>query len=230
MYHRLLANLLGGSIMQQPPNQGTPQPQWQPLPPQQQYSQYPPQPQYYQQPPQLQYQPPSQPPAPKARPPKKSFLWVWIVAALIIGIAIGYAAHVPGAQSTSPTTSVATVQATSQPTQAPTHAAITPTPTHALKWTTFQTFNGSGSKHTATFTAPADWKILWTCNPTSFAIPYNVIIEVDNASDGSTLDLLVNTTCKAGNTSDSSEEHQGGSVFLNVTSEGDWTIQVQELK
>jgi hypothetical protein len=227
MYHRLLVNLFGGSIMQQPPNQRPSQPQWQPLPPQQQYSQYPPQPEQYQQPPQLQQ--PQMQPSPKVRPPKKQSPWAWLIGGLLVGTIFGYAIHVPGASSPTPSTTSTTpvTQATSQ---APTQAAVTPTPTHAPKWTTFQTFNGSGSKHTATFTAPADWKILWTCNPTSFAIPYNVIIEVDNASDGSTLDLPVNTTCKAGNTSDSSEEHQGGSVFLNVTSEGDWTIQVQELK
>ena len=192
---------------QPPSNQGTPQPE------------------QYQQPPQfqqLQMQPP-----PKARPPKKQPPWAWLIGGILVGTIFGYAIHVPGASSFAPATSTTPVaQATSQPT----HAAVTPTPTHTPKWTTVQTFNGSGSKHTATFTAPADWKILWTCNPASFAIPYNVIIEVDNASDGSTLDLPVNTTCKAGNTSDSSEEHQGGSVFLNVTSEGDWTIQVQELK
>lgn len=166
-----------------------------------------------------QYQ--EQPPAPKKRGRSK-FVAIGcgglLALAIIIGIAVaaGSGSGSPQAASSTPTT-----QATQAATQAP---------TKALKWATVQTFSGSGSKHTATFTAPDDWRIVWKCDPASFSPSYNVIIEVDNASDGSMLDLPVNTLCKAGNTTDSSEEHQGGQVYLNVTSEGDWTIQVQELK
>lgn len=42
--------------------------------------------------------------------------------------------------------------------------------------------------------------------------------------------LAVNTICQAGNTSDMTEEHSGGQVYLNVNSEGYWQLQVQELK
>lgn len=165
------------------------------------------------------YYQPEQPPVPKRRWPK--FAAIGCGALVVLFALIGIIVAVSGGGSSSNTaTSGAT--ATTQPTQAP---------TKALKWATVQTFSGSGSKHTATFTAPDDWKIVWKCDPASFQnIAYNVIIEVDNAADGSMLDMPVNTTCKAGNTTDSSEEHQGGSVFLNVTSEGDWSIQVQELK
>jgi hypothetical protein len=223
----------------QPPQgpfpQGSRYPQWQspsqPLTPQSQWQQQPDYaqpPTYYPPQPQNQ-QPPVKPPV-KARPPKKRSPLVWLISGLIVGVIIGYAVHVPSSQSTSPTTS-ATTQATNQPTQEATTAAVTPTPAHTPKWTTVQTFTGNGSKKTGIFTMPNDWKILWSCNPSSFyGGQYNVIVNVDN-SDGSYLDeATINTLCHAGNTSDQTEEHQGGQVYLDVTSEGSWTIQVQELK
>ena len=197
--------------------------------------------QYQQQP---YVQPPQQPPAPKKRGWPK-FVAIGcgslLALAIIIGIAVAASSGSGSPQASSSTpiagatqTEVATIataeaQLTASAYPPATQAPTTPTP--APKWTTTHTFTGNGSKHTATFTAPDDWKILWKCDPASFqGIAYNVIIEVDNAADGSMLNLPVNTTCKAGNTTDSSEEHQGGSVYLNVTSEGDWTIQVQELR
>src|SRR5258708_28588603 len=161
-----------------------------------------------------------QPPAPKKRGRGKFFaIGCGALAALVVFIAIIAIAASSGNNGTAPSkTANSATTPTTQATQAAGH------------WTTTHTFTGNGSKHTATFNAPSDWKIVWKCDPASFAVAYNVIIEVDNASDSSPLDLPVNTTCKAGNTTDSSEEHQGGSVYLNVTSEGDWTIQVQELK
>ena len=145
---------------------------------------------------------------------------LYLILALVTLLFVALLACGESSQATQSTATASTTQAT----QAPAKPTVPP------KWTTTHTFSGTGSKHTATFTAPDDWKILWKCDPASFDVPYNVIIEVDNASDSSPLDLPVNTTCKAGNTSDSSEEHQGGSVYLNVTSEGDWTITIQELQ
>ena len=111
-----------------------------------------------------------------------------------------------------------------------THAP-TPTATHVPQWTTIQTFQGNGNKKTSTFTVPDDWRIVWSCDPRSFDnIQYNVIIDVYNA-DGSDLDLgAVNTLCKSGNTTDNTEEHQGGSVYLDIQSEAAWKVQIQVLK
>jgi hypothetical protein len=109
-------------------------------------------------------------------------------------------------------------------------SSVTPTPTKQLKWTTTHTFTGNGIKKTGTFTAPDDWKILWKCNPSSFnGLNYNVIVTV-YGSDGTMQDIAINATCKPGNTSGETEEHQGGQVYLDVDSEADWTLQVQELK
>lgn len=55
-------------------------------------------------------------------------------------------------------------------------------------------------------------------------------LDVDN-SDGTPFDYgAINTICQSGNTSGSTEEHQSGQVYLDITSEAAWTILVQELK
>jgi len=147
---------------------------------------------------------------------------VLLVIILIIGIGVSETGHnLPAANSDTPT-----AQDTTAPTEQTTQA-----PTVALKWTTTQSFSGNGSKKTQIFTVPDDWKILWKCDPSSsFGGQYNVIVGV-TGSDGSSIDpAAINTICKAGNTGDSTEEHQGGQVYLDIESEGSWSIQVQELK
>jgi hypothetical protein len=115
------------------------------------------------------------------------------------------------------------------PTPAP--PTPTPVPTHAPKWVTTQTFSGNGNKKTGYFTVPNDWKLVWRCNPSSsYFGQYNVAVDV-TASDGTPVDLgAVNTICKTGYTGDSTDEHQGGQIYLDIQSEAAWTIQVQELK
>lgn len=141
----------------------------------------------------------------------------------------------PSTQSTTNTsaTTTNTSQAVQQPTQHAVATSIPPTPppTHALQWTTTQTFTGNGTKKTGYFTVPNDCKLVWKCDATSFyGSSYNVIVSV-TGSDGTPIDpTAVNTLCKTGNTGDSTDEHQGGQIYLDVTSEGSWTIQVQELK
>lgn len=135
-----------------------------------------------------------------------------------------------GSSPTTGQTGGSTTQATNTPSATNTPKP-TATPTHTPKWTTVQTFTGNGDKKTGTFTVPDDWKIVWSCDPNSFdGIQFNVIVDV-YGSDGTPIDPgAVNTICKSGNTGDSTEEHQGGDVYLDVQSEGAWTIQVQVLK
>ena len=194
----------------QPANEGGPQPPQQPYYPPQQYGQPP-----YQQP---MYQP--------TPPRKRSRVWLWIVlgvlAVLLLGCA-GIVALVTSAAKTG-TNTIATTIATTVPTTAAKTSA------GQKNWTTTHTFTGSGSKKTGIFSVPADWKINWTCKPSSFTgNQYNLVIFVYN-SDNTLADSGVNTICKAGNTSDSTEIHTSGQVYLNIISEGDWTIQVQESK
>ena len=108
--------------------------------------------------------------------------------------------------------------------------AATVQPTKPLHWATTHTFTGTGSKKTGTFTVGDDWRIAWSCNPSSFSgMDYNVVVFV-YAPGGSLVDSGVNSMCKKTSTHDVTEIHSGGQVYLDVTSEGDWTIQVQEMK
>lgn len=178
------------------------------------------------------YTPPPQVPMPQL---KKSRTWLWIVALFVVffvGVGFGHA----GASSsdTTATTTASTASSTDtttqqvQPTQAPTP---TSKPTQAPKWVTVQKFTGSGSKKTASFTVGDNWAIGWACAPNSSAIgSYNVIVDVYN-SDGTPADPgAINTICKPGNTSDQTQEHQGGNIYLDIQSEGDWSIVIQNLQ
>ena len=204
--------------MQQPPNPEYSQPPYQ-QPTQQPYNvQQTPVP-----PPPYQYgnYPPQQP-----IKPRKSKTWIWIVG-LILAFLIGRASVTTANHSDTAapqTTTTTNQQVAAQPTQAPTQ------PPKPQVWTTVQTFQGNGSKKTGTFSVPDDWKIKWTCNPASFGgADYNVIVGVYN-SDGSIADFgAINSTCKNGSVAGETEEHQGGNVYLDITSEGDWTFTVQEL-
>jgi hypothetical protein len=220
------------SVSYQPPNE---QP-WQQPP----NTSYPPQ-----QPPQ--YQTGGLPPPPVQPPPKKTngclivtVVVVEIIVALFICGTIGSSfvtgtASSPNATATADANNAVATTDTPVPTDTATSTAVvssyTPPPTQApAKWTTTHNYTGSGIKKTAIFTAPDDWKIVWKCNPSSFyGSQYNVQVLVYN-SDGTIADLAINELCKNGNTSGETEEHQGGDVYLDINSEGDWTIQVQELK
>jgi hypothetical protein len=176
------------------------------------------------------YQQPFQP-QPQKKKSRKG-LWI-IIGVVVLIIAIistavgGHSGSQPVTSSTSSTSSGSQqqlTQAANQPTSQPTQPQATQT------WTTTQTFTGNGIKKTQIFTVPNDWKIIWTCDPTSFSdIQFNLIVTVTDSS-ATPIDLAVNTLCKPGNTSGETEEHQGGQVYLDVNSEGSWTLKVQELK
>jgi len=173
-----------------------------------------------------QWQPmPQQPMYPQQPAPKKSRKGLWIgLGVIVLAIALCGVIASSLAKST-PSTDTTSVTSTGQ--QA-THPANTPA--HTAKWTTTRTFSGNGSKKTATFSVPDDWKIIWKCDHSSFqGLDYNMIIMVYN-SDGSLADSGVNTTCKSNYTHDETEIHTAGTVYLDITSEGAWSIQVQELK
>lgn len=215
-------------MYQQPPNdpRQPSQPQMPPVPP----YQYPGKPPY----------PPSQTPPPPQTPqtPRKPRRWPWIVALILVAFVFyglgRSSATTPTSDATTTTTAAnsSTQSSVALPTAVPTQAQPTKAPAVAQKWTTVQTFSGNGAKKTNSFTVPADWRIVWSCTPSSFlGNSYNVIISVNNASDGSPVDYgAVNTICKAGNTGDTTEERTSGNMYLDVNSEGAWSVQVQELR
>ena len=137
--------------------------------------------------------------------------------------------------------SVSTATISNPGTAQPTGASIlTPTPnstqatTQAGTWSTVQTFTGNGVKKTALFSVPNDWRIVWSCTGQNIdGITADAVFTVlVYNSNGTLADSAVNAICKAGSTptTDNTEEHQFGSVYLDIASTGNWTIQVQELK
>lgn len=198
----LLLSMRKDSPVQQPPDQQPPYQYGQYIPPQS-------------------YPPPIQ-------PKKKHWPWGWIIA-LIVVFFLGRTSVItsdtpPTDANTSTVSAPASNLTQSQPTTAPTK------PPKPLGWTTTQSFSGNGEKKTGVFTVPADWKVNWTCDPASFGnSSYNLSVTV-MGSDNSTIDLAVNTLCATGNVSGSTEEHQAGQVFLDVSSEAAWTITIQEMK
>lgn len=198
------------------------------------------------------YQPPFKP---RKKGPNKLksglvsyFTWaskypIWAICIILI---LFFASYLGGIGVGRASTTNSTTQAT--PASQPTQAAVTqptpttqptvapsptkpPTPTPTPKWTTTHTFQGNGTKKTDIFTVSNQWKLFWSCNPSSsFGGSYNVIVAVVG-SDGTPIDPgAVNTICSSSNTHDSTDEYQGGDIYLDVTSEAAWTIQVQELK
>lgn len=106
-----------------------------------------------------------------------------------------------------------------------------PNPTKQLTWTTTHSYTGSGNKKTEIIHVGNDWKINWSCDPSSFmGGSYNLEVDVNNSDNTSADYGAVNELCQNGNTSGSTEEHQSGDVYLNISSEAAWTINVQELK
>ncbi len=189
--------------VQQPPNQQPPYQYGQYIPPQN----YPPQP-----------------------PKKKHWPWGWIIALVVVFLLGRATVATSGTASTDTTSNTTTTSAPSsslaqsQPTTAPTK------PSRLLAWTTTQNFSGNGEKKTGVFSVPDDWKVNWTCNPASFGnTSYNLSVTV-MGSDNSTVDLAVNTLCASGNVSGTTEEHQAGQVFLDISSEATWTVTIQEMK
>jgi hypothetical protein len=214
-------------LMDNDPNQQNPNQQpYQQNPNQQPYQQNPNQQPYQQNPNQQPYQQnPNQQPYPPQGfvppQPKKKRRWPIIIGIIVIVIAIFACIEASTASKNTATT----------PTTGSTTNSSSPTATpKPLVWTTVQTFKGSGSEKTDTFTAPATWKLLWTCDPTSFQnIQYNVVATVEDTS-GALVDTGVNALCKPGTTSGSTDVTSGGTVRLDIISEGDWTFTVQEQK
>lgn len=147
----------------------------------------------------------------------KKFLIVICFLALALA-ACGSDTGTTTASGSTPTTAAATTAPTA-----------TPVPTKPPTWTTVQKFSGNGTKKTAIFSVPGDWKILWSCTGGDFG---GVLVVTVYDNTNAYVDGAVNATCKAGNTATTgeTEEHQAGSIYLSIDSTGDWSLQVQALK
>jgi hypothetical protein len=196
---------------QQDPNQQ--QPYQQGPPPQGGQPPYPQQPGY---PPPGYQQPLIQ--APKKKKNKLAIGCGVVAAVIVLFVIIGVANGGKSSTTTTPSSTGGSGNTSSSPAQS-----------KPVTWTTTHTFTGSGIKKTETIAVPADWKIQWSCDPTSFnGANYNVIIGVYN-SDATVADIAaINDMCKPGNISGETEERTAGNVYLDVNSEGSWTITIQE--
>lgn len=107
----------------------------------------------------------------------------------------------------------------------------TPAPTQPpAKWTSTHNYSGTGDKQTGVISVPDDWKIVWSCDArNNYGVQGFLGISV-YSSDGSMSDD-VSGNCAANKiTTDSSEEHQSGDIYLKVYAGVPWTIQIQEFK
>ena len=123
----------------------------------------------------------------------------------------------------------ATQDASTPYSSTPINTGYTPPP--SPKWMTTHKFAGNGSKKTAIFSVPDDWKILYTCTHQDYGIE-GVLGVVVYAADNTIVDVAVNATCKPGVnlTKGETEEHQAGDIYLDIEGTGDWTVAIQELK
>lgn len=150
---------------------------------------------------------------------------ILLVAALVALVALAYQAG-RNSVASAPQTIILTQPPTPSATPVPPTPTATPEPQPS--WTTVQSFSGSNNKKTAIFIVPNDWKLLWTCTPDGFGGgTFSILVY---SADNSPIDLAVNAICKAGMTGDETEEHQSGSIYLDVTAHAPWTIQIQVLQ
>ena len=119
---------------------------------------------------------------------------------------------------------------TSTPTATPTPGpSPTPTATQVFvkpPWGTIQTFQGNGSKSTDTFVVPSHWRIFWSCDLAVGDPGYHISAFL-HKPNGDLVDEAFSTKCQDGNTSGPAEIYRGGTFYLEVSSIGDWSLQVQ---
>jgi hypothetical protein len=146
--------------------------------------------------------------------------WPWLLGAVII-LVIGFAVwhsldQVPSATSS---TSVSNSSDTSN------------TPSGSgQSWKTLQTFTGhttTGTQKTATFQVANNWQLTWNCQGTNGNDDWLYIAIYH--PDGTLYNAGAQVTCLAakpiiGNV----QEDQGGTYYLTVDANTDWTVGVQE--
>lgn len=175
--------------------------------PQQPYTEYPP---HYPSPPI-----PQRPPLPPVRKPTTR-VWQWVLLGIVLLLIAWLTSALIGVQVYHSNKTVST-QTTS---------------TYQPVWTTTQTFTAAGNKETSTFTvASSEWKLVWSCNPSSSAFgEYNVIVRIYDADDTSVNKLVINEICKVGNAQGETEIRRSGNFYFDIIATGEYTLKVQELE
>lgn len=113
-------------------------------------------------------------------------------------------------------------------TRTPTVAAATMRPTATSSPQTL-TFSGNGNKQTAFFDVPENWTLAYTCYGFTDGSGMTGEMSVSVYGPGAALLAanVVDATCAIKGTSDSTEEHSGGRIYLGVIATGAWRLTVQ---
>ena len=160
-----------------------------------------------------------------------------IVACVVCSVCVGLAGAVGnggngngggGTSSPAGTQGGQSVIATFGPTVTPQPPTATPKP---KAWVTITGghITGSASQQTETFHVSGQWRIVWACQANDQFGGGNFIVELHNASDGSYVDLIANTTGNGGQTYNA---HTGdGDFYLKVdTFDELYSLDVQQLQ
>lgn len=118
---------------------------------------------------------------------------------------------------------------TPKPTPAPTPTPVTqpaPAPAPAQPQTVLD-ISGSGSKSTQTFTVDSSWQMKWSYDCSSFGDQGNFQVYVYTGGGSLSFENAgVNQLGNGG--SDTEYYHTGGSYYLEVNSECNWHLTVQD--
>ena len=181
---------------------------------------------------------------PSATPPKKrGFVrrhpFIALIVAIIVAVAIATSANsgsksppsgssnsslttLPSFDSSSTDTSTDTSSVDSTSTDTSADQAAAPVAPPAVK--VLLDLKGNGIKTSKKFTtAGDDWTIHYSYNCSGFGYAGNFQIYI-NDSGGSPVDVAANELAMKG--SDSSEQHQGGTFYLEMNSECSWHVKV----
>lgn len=162
-----------------------------------------------------------QPPPKKKRRGLKIALGV-VGGLIIIGI-ISSAASGGGKKDDTADNTPATTPATA-PTTTTAKAAAPAKPKPAPKPVTVLTEHGTGIKNTVKFTVHDDWDLTYTYNCSNFGMQGNFAV---TGMGGDFPNVMVNELDTKG--SDTTHQHDGGTMYLQINSECAWTIKVVDL-
>jgi hypothetical protein len=181
----------------------------------------------------MQYPPdqPSQlpPEQPRNLPPYVKWIGLALTAIVVIVI-VASAIFNPPAGSTDTVSAAPTVASvpTDTPTPKPTYTPIilSPVATETSPPVIALAFSGNGNKKTGFFDVPDNWTISYTCY--GFPDGTDGLMSVSVYGPGATIidANSVNATCSTKGYTDSTEEHSGGTVYLDINATGRWTITI----
>lgn len=172
-----------------------------------------------------------QPPFYAAPPPlpKQNFfqrpvpVWLFFLTIILVTVIIFFLAHsIPN--------STATTLASTTPTTAQTSSSSGGTATSSINGSTTHSYKGPGNLKTDPITiAGSTWQMNWTCDPNSFdGMQWNFSVSLYHTDGTMWEPYAINELCSPGITSGHQVEYQGGTFYLEIIAEGNWSLTIQE--